>query len=117
MCWHELLAADYAKALPFYEEVLGVEVEEVPMGEGPAYHCLVADGKQVAGAMAPPMTELPPHWHVYFNVTDVDESCRVAGELGGTVVAPPFDVEGIGRFAVLTDPQGGMFSLMVTAAA
>ena len=28
------------------------------------------------------------------------------------VVAPAFDVPGVGRMAVLADPQGGMFNLM-----
>ena len=35
-----------------------------------------------------------------------------AKELGGQEVAPPFDVEGVGRMAVLTDPVGAAFNLM-----
>jgi uncharacterized protein len=35
-----------------------------------------------------------------------------AQELGGQVMAPAFDVTGVGRMAVLADPQGAMFNLM-----
>jgi uncharacterized protein len=38
-----------------------------------------------------------------------------AGELGGSVVAPAFEIEGIGRFAVLTDPQGAMFAVIASS--
>lgn len=113
--WNELLAPDFAAALPFYRAVLGLDVQEIPMGDGSTYHCFVADGQQVAGAMAPPMPDAPPHWHVYFHVDDVDATAAKADELGGSVVAPPFEVEGIGKFAVLSDPQGGVFSLMTPA--
>ena len=31
-----------------------------------------AEGRQIGGAMNPPMEGVPPHWNVYFNVEDVD---------------------------------------------
>ena len=82
------------------------------MGDGPPYTCLVVDGRQVGGAMPPPMEGIPPYWGVYFAVDDVDATIERATGLGGTVVAPAFDVPGVGRMAVLADPQGGMFNLM-----
>jgi predicted enzyme related to lactoylglutathione lyase len=61
----------------------------------------------------PPMTEgVPPHWNVYFNVESVDDTIARVEDLGGSVVAPAFDVPGTGRMAMLADPQGGMFNLM-----
>ena len=33
-------------------------------------------------------------------------------EFGGGVMLPPGDIEGVGRFAVLTDPQGVMFGVV-----
>ncbi len=76
------------------------------------YTCLLVDGRQVAGAMPPMMEGVPPHWNVYFNVESVDDTAAKVVELGGKVVAPPFDVPGVGRMAVLADPQGAMFNLM-----
>lgn len=110
--WHELVTPDVPAATAFYADVLGVSWEDQPMGEGPPYTCLVVDGRQVGGAMPPPMEGIPPYWGVYFAVEDVDAAIERATGLGATVVAPAFDVPGVGRMAVLADPQGGMFNLM-----
>ncbi|HSQ09984.1 MAG TPA: VOC family protein, partial [Burkholderiaceae bacterium] len=45
-------------------------------------------------------------------VADVDETIRQAEKLGGAVVVPPMDVDGVGRMAVLRDPQGASFSVI-----
>jgi hypothetical protein len=59
----------------------------------------------------------PPHWNVYFNVEDVDAGATRLEELGGTTVAPAFDVPGVGRMAMVADPQGAMFWLMAAESA
>jgi hypothetical protein len=55
---------------------------------------------------------MPPMWGVYVTVADVDETIRQAEKLGGAVVMPPMDVDGVGRMAVLRDPQGASFSVV-----
>lgn len=107
--WNELTSPDLETATRFYTDVLGVAWER--MGEED-YLGLVVDGRTVGGAMAPPAAGIPPHWNVYFNVVSVDETVAQALALGGTVVVPAFDVEGVGRMAFLADPQGAMFALM-----
>jgi len=83
------------------------------MGEAGTYTLLTnAEGRQIGGAMNPATEDVPPHWNVYFNVEDVDATVARTQELGGTVVAPAFDVPGVGRMAVLADPQGAMFNPM-----
>jgi predicted enzyme related to lactoylglutathione lyase len=52
----------------------------------------------------------PAQWDVDFWVDDADATAARAAELGGTVVAGPFDMP-IGRRAVLADPQGATFSI------
>jgi len=59
----------------------------------------------------------PPHWNVYFNVEDVDASVAKAEELGAKSAVPAMDVPGVGRMAMVGDPQGAMFWLMAAAAA
>jgi predicted enzyme related to lactoylglutathione lyase len=54
---------------------------------------------------------LPAHWMVYFAVDDVDAVAARAAELGGAVSVPPTDIVP-GRFAVLGDPQGAVFSVI-----
>ena len=48
----------------------------------------------------------------YFAVEDVDLTVTRGAELGSHVIAPAFDVPGIGRMAVLMDPAGAAFSIM-----
>ena len=115
--WNELVTPDLDTATRFYADVLGVGWEKVPMGGGADYTCLLVDGRQVGGAMPPPMEGVPPHWNVYFNVGSVDDAVTEATALGATVVAPAFDIEGVGRMAVLADPQGAMFNVMQNAVA
>lgn len=55
--------------------------------------------------------EIPSHWMVYFAVADADATAARCAELGGQVPVPPTDIPP-GRFAVLTDPQGGVFSIL-----
>jgi predicted enzyme related to lactoylglutathione lyase len=110
--WNELMTPDIPRATEFYAEVLGMGSEAVPMGDDTYTVLTNAKGRQIGGAMNPPMEGVPPHWNIYFNVEDVDATVAKTVELGGQVVAPAFDVEGVGRMAVLSDPQGAMFNLM-----
>jgi predicted enzyme related to lactoylglutathione lyase len=110
--WNEVMTPDVPRAAQFYADVLGMGSETMPMGEDTYTVLKNAEGRTIGGAMNPPMPDLPPHWNVYFNVEDVDATIAKAQELGGQVVAPAFDVPGVGRMAVLADPQGGMFNLM-----
>lgn len=52
--------------------------------------------------------EVPAHWSVTFAVDDADEIASRAAELGGSVVAGPFDAPWV-RMAVIADPQGATF--------
>jgi hypothetical protein len=56
--------------------------------------------------------DVPPHWSVDFWVGDLDGTAEKAADLGGKVVAPPYDIPGTPlRQAVLADPQGAAFSV------
>ena len=110
--WNELVTPDVDRATQFYGDVLGIGVEKTEMPGGGGYTALTVDGRMIGGAMEPTTEGLPPHWNVYFNVESVDDTVAKAEGLGGRVLAPAFDVEGVGRMAFLADPQGGMFALM-----
>jgi uncharacterized protein len=53
--------------------------------------------------------DTPPHWGVTFAVDDADEIADKTSELGGKVIAPPFDAPWV-RMTVIADPQGAMFT-------
>ncbi len=113
--WNELLTPDADKALAFYADVLGLgtQVMEMPGDSGGGYTSITNVAGDVVGGVMPPMMEgIPPHWNVYFNVEDADATGAKATAIGGKVMAPNFDVPGVGRMGFYADPQGGMFALM-----
>lgn len=73
--------------------------------------------RSFAGLMDMPQDmsdDVPNHWAVYFGHDDVDAACERVRELGGRVLVEPWDVPGVGRMAVVEDPQGGTFNLMTS---
>jgi uncharacterized protein len=114
LIWNELMTRDAQGAKEFYSAVFGWGADDLAFGSV-NYTEWRLGGKSVGGMM--PMTgdewpaDLPPHWMVYFAVEDCDAAADRAGELGGSVSVPPTDIPP-GRFAVLTDPQGAVFSIL-----
>jgi predicted enzyme related to lactoylglutathione lyase len=53
-------------------------------------------------------SDTPAHWSVTFAIDDADAIAARAAELGGTVLAPPFDAPWV-RMTVIADPQGATF--------
>jgi predicted enzyme related to lactoylglutathione lyase len=74
------------------------------------------NGKGIGGAykLLPEMGSVPPHWLVYFSVEDADATVQKATELGAHVMKPAEDIPGVGRFAILIDPQGAAFAIIKT---
>jgi hypothetical protein len=73
------------------------------------------NGEKNAGGMlkiTPEMGAIPSNWLVYFAVDDCDAKVQKATELGASVMKPADDIPGVGRFAILTDPQGAAFAII-----
>lgn len=111
--WNELVTDNTEVAKQFFAEVLGWSTEETQMPTG-IYTTFKVGDDMAAGMMekTPDMGPMPNAWSVYFAVDDCDGCTEKIGELGGSVIVPPFDIEGIGRMAVARDPQGAVFSVM-----
>ncbi len=107
--WTELLSPDVPKAAAFYATVLGWGAK--PQGDPVSYTEFTLGGESIAGAMNPPMPGIPPSWGIYFATDDTDATVAQAQSLGGALMAGPMDIEP-GRFAVLADPQGAVFSVI-----
>jgi hypothetical protein len=70
--------------------------------------------RDVVAVLAPPGAAdgVPAHWAVDFWIGDPDEAARVTKEMGGQVLAEPYDIPDIGmRQAALSDPQGATFTV------
>ncbi|MBI1763171.1 MAG: VOC family protein [Acidobacteria bacterium] len=111
-CWGELATSDTANAKEFYTQLFGWQTKESTMPEM-AYTEWINGAQPIGGMMplqGPP--GVPPHWLLYFAVADADATVAQAQALGGQVCLPPTDIPNTGRFAVLSDPQGGTFAVI-----
>jgi uncharacterized protein len=108
-CWNELHTTDPAKALAFYEKVVGFShrtVSNPPV----TYHILSRGGVDRGG-----VTDEgggPPAWLPYVAVDDADATVARANKNGGTICFGPADIPNVGRFAVLQDPTGASFAVL-----
>jgi predicted enzyme related to lactoylglutathione lyase len=114
VCWSELTTRAVDESLEFYRTVLGITSVETTSSMGPYHELHRPDGHTVGGLM--PMSaewpeDIPNHWMVYFASSDPDATAARCVELGGVVHVPPTDIPP-GRFAVLGDPQGAVFSVI-----
>ena len=113
-CWVSLLIDDPKAALAFYGQVFGWTAKEMPAMNG--YQELArADGKPVLGGVMKKEMPGPNAWLQYVVVGDVDATAARASQLKGKVLAPPADIPGIGRFAVLQDPTGAALAVFKAA--
>jgi uncharacterized protein len=114
LCWNELATTDIDAAGRFFGDLLGWRSERRQLGTVPYTMFMRAESSPAGGMMAigPDWGPVPPHWLVYFAVSDCDASAGRARELGATVKVPPSDIPGVGRFAVLEDPQRAAFAII-----
>jgi predicted enzyme related to lactoylglutathione lyase len=110
--WFDLMTTDVSAAKAFYSKIVGWkskkwekdDYEMFMVGEQPIGGVIkLSDEMKKAGA--------PPSWMAHIETDDVDATAKKAEKLGGKVQHPPTDIPTVGRFAVLTDPQGAVFAI------
>ena len=113
--WYELSTRDGKAAEKFYASVLGWKSKDMS-GPGGTYTIVSAGPADVGGIWTMPRemaaAGAPATWLTYIGVDDVDAFTKRVQAAGGAVKRAPEDIPGIGRFAVVTDPQGAPFMLM-----
>lgn len=107
--WTELMTNDTAAAEKFYTQLFGWKAKA-----SPEYTEFSVGTTPQAGMMKldPKWGNVPPHWMPYFQVSDCDGSAAEAKQRGGGITVAPSDIPNVGRFALLADPQGAMFSVI-----
>lgn len=112
-CWNELGTTDTQKAGEFYSNLF--DWTRKVQNFGPLEYTIFSNGDRGAGGMykiTPEMGNIPPHWLTYFAVDDCDAKVKKATELGASVMKPADDIPGVGRFAILQDPQAAVFAII-----
>ncbi len=113
-CWVELLTSDIAAAQAFYCDVIGWTVAESGLADRD-YRFFSYDGQGAGGLMLLPEEAkamgAPPHWMGYISSENVDADVEKVVAAGGKTYRPAETLAGMGRFAILADPQGAAFAL------
>jgi hypothetical protein len=112
--WYEYMAADAKAAADFYAKAVGWSLKDSDMADF-AYTMFSAGATPVGGVAALPEEArrmgARPGWIGYLGVPDVDAYAAKAAAAGARVIRPAADLPGVGRFAVLGDPDGAGFVL------
>jgi len=110
--WNELMTNDIDGARTFYTKMFNWELENID-NEMP-YTLAKIGGQESAGMMTMPPEAggMPPSWGAYVTVDDVEASAKQAVELGGKVLVAARDIPDVGRFCVISDPQGATLTII-----
>lgn len=111
--WYELMTTDADAAAKFYGHVVGWSASDSGQTDK-EYRQWSIGGQTVGGLMTLPAEAggMSPMWAGYLNVADVDKSAAAIQAAGGAVHMPGADIPGVGRFAMVGDPQGAIFYVM-----
>jgi predicted enzyme related to lactoylglutathione lyase len=106
--WNELVTRDVEKAKKFYGDAIGWTFDGMPMPDGTYWVAKMGD-QPVGGLFpiaGPQWDGVPEHWMSYLAVDDVDARVKKATAAGAKLMRPAFDIPGVGRIAILTEPGG-----------
>jgi len=105
------MTSDTEAAQKFYRAVLGGEAGDVEMSDL-SYTRFTAD-QEVTGNIAQSDRALQPRpgWIGYVAVDDLNKCIESVIQAGGSIRRAPNDIHEAGRFAVVSDPQGGTVAL------
>jgi uncharacterized protein len=114
--WYELMTTDTGSAGKFYQQVIGWTPRDASATPDMRYTLFNVGDVPATGMMAQ-MQEaqeagIPPNWLGYVAVDDVDATAAKATQLGGKVHFAPSDIPGVGRFAVIADPESAVLGII-----
>ena len=114
--WYELITPDPDASKAFYDAVVGWDIEARPSGEMD-YRMITIPGGDNAGGVLRLTPEMEsngarPVWLGYLAVDDVDAMVASVEHAGGKALMPANDMPGVGRIAMIADPQGAPIYIM-----
>lgn len=112
--WYELITTDTGAAKTFYGDIVGWNTTAFPSPAGGREYTIFNAGETgVAGLLRlPDGAPTGPSWFAYFHVADVDAAVAEIEKAGGKIHMPAYDIPGVGRTAMVADPQGVIFYVM-----
>jgi predicted enzyme related to lactoylglutathione lyase len=112
LTWTESVQQDIAAGRKFYSDVFGWDFDLMDMGDGKTYSVCKVGDERVAGLMEPLGPDMPSFWLIYFEVSDCEAAVDKARDLGAQIMRETTPIPGVGRFALINDPQGAGFGFL-----
>ncbi len=109
------MTKDPDAAQAFYSAIWGWTMRAPKADDQTGYWHVAREGKIDCGGMMKAHEGIPSAWLSYVAVADVDTAFAKAQGLGAKAVVAPRDIPDTGRFAVLSDPTGGVFAIYKSA--
>jgi uncharacterized protein len=112
-CWADLNTPDQDRAAKFYSSVFGWKLERGKQDYSSGY-LHIQNGEDFIGGVPPSAyldSRAPAHWLLYFMVAEVAAAETKAASLGGRILMPARHMEGVGTWAIISDPQGAVLSV------
>ncbi len=109
--WFDMMSTDVPASVKFYSQLLGWKTKEVDMGAMGKYTLIINGERDIGGFMHLDQKHgAPSHWVAYMAVENVDAACETILGAGGKTLMPAMDIPDVGRFAVVADKEGAVFS-------
>lgn len=115
--FEQLVTPDLPASERFYGSLFGWTFQHTQMGDADVAEAMLA-GHPVAALIGRPMpsgTRRQPAWLTFFAAPDVDAATNAAVQNKAKTLFAPADIPGLGREAVLADPQGAIFALLASS--
>ena len=110
-CWADLNTPNRDKAKEFYSQLFGWNITA---GEkDPSGYLHIVNGPTAIGGIPPAEhvnPQAPPHWLLYFQVSDCAAAVSKAQGLGANALMPAQEIPQVGHIAIVRDPQGAVFA-------
>jgi len=110
--WNELVSRDPDASKKFYSQLFGWTAETMNMGPGGEYTMLKTGDRPAAGLIRMPAEAgpAPTMWMSYVTVPDLAAAVAKAKALGAKICKDVTTLP-MGRFAIISDPQGAGIGL------
>jgi predicted enzyme related to lactoylglutathione lyase len=113
-CWLDLAAGDAPEAMRFYEGMFGWSAA-TQAANGGIFQRFQHGGEDVGSLYQLSAALLArgaaSHWTPYVAVADIQRAAERATTLGGTIIVPPFEIEGVAHISLIADAVGAHVGL------
>lgn len=108
----ELAAQDREQAGQFYHQLFGWEIQHYPEMN---YTTFSSGEGSVGGGFNPLQEDNPPGTVlVYVHTDDIEATLAQVESLGGQILQPKSEIQGVGWFARFKDPTGNIVALLTS---